>query len=40
MHQKTYERLRRRAEQLEASLSKRIRTKATDYHNLVYYFPF
>jgi hypothetical protein len=40
MHRKTYARLRRRAERWEAGLSKRIRTKPTDYANLVYYFRF
>jgi hypothetical protein len=40
MHRKTYARFRRRAEKLEASLSKRIRANATDYPNLTYYFRF
>jgi len=38
MHRKTYARLRRRAEELEAKLSARMRAKPADYPNLVYYF--
>jgi hypothetical protein len=37
MHRKTYARLRRRAEKLEAGLSRRIKAKSTDYPNLIYY---
>jgi hypothetical protein len=39
MHQKTYERLRRRADELEARISPRLREKPTDYPSLVYYLP-
>jgi hypothetical protein len=39
MHQKTYARLRRRAHELEARISPRLRDKPTDYPNLVYYLP-
>ena len=38
MHRRTYARLRYRAEQLEAQISPRLRAKAPDYPNLVYYF--
>ena len=38
MHRRTYSRLRYRAEQLEARISPRLRTKPPDYPNLVYYF--
>jgi hypothetical protein len=38
MHRKTYARLRRRAEKLEAGLSARVRAKPADYPNLIYYF--
>jgi hypothetical protein len=38
MHRETYARLRRRAEELEAKLSARMRAKPADYPNLVYYF--
>ena len=38
MHRRTYARLRYRAEQLEAQISSRLRTKPPDYPNLVYYF--
>lgn len=37
MHQKTYARLRQRAEELEARISPRLRDKPTDYPSLVYY---
>ena len=37
MHRKTYARLRHRAEQLEARISRRVRARATDYQSLVYY---
>jgi hypothetical protein len=39
MHRKTYARLRQRAEQLEARISRRVRATATDYPSLVYYLP-
>jgi hypothetical protein len=39
MHRKTYERLRRRAEELEYRISPRLRDKPTDYPSLVYYLP-
>ena len=39
MHTKTYERLRRRAEGLEARISPRVRMRPTDYPNLIYYSP-
>jgi len=39
MHRKTYARLRRRAERLEARISRRVRARETDYPSLVYYFP-
>jgi hypothetical protein len=39
MHRRTYARLRRRAEQLEAGLSRRLIDKAADYANLVYHLP-
>lgn len=39
MHRKTYARLRRRAERLEARISPRLTTKPTDYPSLVYYLP-
>lgn len=39
MHQKTYERLRRRADELEARISPRLREKPTDYPSLIYYLP-
>ena len=39
MHRKTYERLRNRAKQLESQISRRVRARATDYPNLVYYLP-
>jgi hypothetical protein len=39
MHRKTYARLRRRAEKLEARISPRLTDKPTDYPNLVYYRP-
>ena len=39
MHRKTYARLRRRAEELEAGLSSRLRSKPADYASLVYYLP-
>ena len=38
MHRKTYAKLRRRAEKLEAGLSARLRAKPADYPNLIYYF--
>jgi hypothetical protein len=38
MHRKTYARLRRRAEKIEAGLSARIKAKPADYPNLIYYF--
>ncbi len=37
MHRRTYQRLRRRGLALEAGLSKRIRSRAPDYANLVAY---
>ena len=37
MHRRTYSRLKYRAEQLEKHLSPRLRAKAPDYQNLVYY---
>ena len=39
MHRRTFERLRRRAEKLEARISPRLRDKPTDYPSLVYYLP-
>ena len=39
MHRRTFERLRRRAEKLEARISPRLRDKSTDYPSLVYYSP-
>jgi hypothetical protein len=39
MHKKTYDRLRRRAEQLEARISPRVRGRPTDYPSLVHYLP-
>jgi hypothetical protein len=39
MHRKTYARLRHRAEQLEARISRRVSARATDYPSLVYYLP-
>jgi hypothetical protein len=39
MHQKRYERLKRRAEEVEARILPRLRDKPTDYPNLVYYLP-
>jgi hypothetical protein len=39
MHRRTYARLRRRAEQLESRISKRLKAKPTDYPSLVYYLP-
>lgn len=39
MHRKTYARLQRRAEQLEAKISGRLMAKPADYPNLVYYLP-
>jgi hypothetical protein len=39
MHRKTYARLRRRAEQLEARISPRVKERTTDYPNLVHYLP-
>ena len=39
MQRKTYARLQRRAEGLEADLSPRIRARGADYRNLVYYLP-
>jgi hypothetical protein len=38
MHRRTYARLRRRAEELEAGLSARVRAKPADYPNLIYHF--
>jgi len=37
MHRKTYARLRRKLEKLEAGLSARFKSKPADYPNLVYY---
>ncbi len=37
LHRKTYERLRRRAERLEAYISARVRGRPTDYRSLIYY---
>ena len=39
MHRKTYERLRRRAQELEYRISPRLRDRPTDYPSLVYYLP-
>ncbi len=39
MHRKTYARLRRKLEKLEAGLSARFKSKSADYPNLVYYLP-
>jgi hypothetical protein len=39
MHRKTYDRLRRHAEQLEARISPRVKDRPTDYPNLVHYQP-
>ena len=39
MHKKTYARLRRRSEQLEARISPRLRDRPTDYPNLCHYLP-
>jgi hypothetical protein len=39
MHQKTYERLKGRALSLETDLPPRLRGKAVDYKNLIYYLP-
>ena len=39
MHRRTFERLRRRSEKLEARISPRLRDKPTDYPSLVYYLP-
>jgi len=39
MHERTYVRMRRRIEELEARISPRMRAKPTDYPNLVYYLP-
>ena len=39
MHRKTYERLRRRVERLEARISGRVRGKPAEYRSLIYYFP-
>jgi hypothetical protein len=39
MHRKTYARLRRRAERLEARISRRVQRRPTDYPSLVYYLP-
>ncbi len=39
MHKKTYQRLRRRAEQLEARISPRAKERPADYPNLVRYLP-
>lgn len=38
MHRRTYAKLRYRGEQLEAQISARLRAKAPDYPNLVYFF--
>jgi hypothetical protein len=38
MHRRTYVRLKRRGEQLEARISPRLRAKSPDYSNLVYHF--
>jgi hypothetical protein len=37
MHRKTYERLRRRVERLEARISGRVRGKPAEYRSLIYY---
>jgi len=37
--EKTYARLRRRAEELESSLSARLKCQAPDYTSLVYFLP-
>jgi hypothetical protein len=37
MHRKTYERLSRKLETLESSLSPRQKAKPVDYPNLIYY---
>ena len=39
MHRKTFARLQRKLEDLEAGLSPRLRAKPPDYPNLVYYLP-
>ena len=39
MHRTTYARILSRAEALEADLSPRMRKRAVDYQNLVYYMP-
>jgi len=39
MHRKTFARLRRKSEELEADISPRLRAKSPDYANLVYYLP-